>query len=108
MWSVWLGYILANLLIGTTSRLMLGLGDDLEVYLYPHLAAVTVLAFFALASSYWGWCYAFGAAFFVLAYVMVLDLRWAPVEFGALWAAVLVVIGLRLRRLDREARQKRG
>jgi hypothetical protein len=30
---------------------------------------------------------------------MTYDLRWAPIEFGVVWAAALGTIGLRLRRL---------
>jgi hypothetical protein len=44
-----------------------------------------------------------GAAFLGLALVMAADLRWAPLEFGALWAAVLLLLGARLRRLGRSA-----
>jgi serine/threonine-protein kinase len=35
-----------------------------------------------------------------LALLMTLDLRWAPLEFGTLWAVVLGIIGMRLRRLE--------
>ena len=33
---------------------------------------------------------------------MLFDTRWAVLEFGALWAAILVVFGARLRRLAQE------
>jgi len=49
--------------------------------------------------SHGGGCYAFAAAFFGLTLLMNLDLRWAPIEFGVLWAAVLTTIGFRMRRL---------
>jgi hypothetical protein len=99
MWSVWLGYIAACILVGITARLTRGTDVRLELTLYPTLAAITGLAFFALASSYWGMCYAFGTAFFVLALVMTQTEDWAALEFAALWAVVLVTIGVRLRRL---------
>ena len=36
--------------------------------------------------------------------LMTYDLRWAPLEFGGLWAAAMGTIGFRLRRLaDQEA-----
>jgi hypothetical protein len=66
---------------------------------YPLVAAVTGMPFLILGSCYWGWCYLFGAVFFALSFIMTLDLRWAPVEFGATWAVALGTIGLRLRRL---------
>src|SRR5438067_254604 len=64
-------------------------------------ALLTGMAFFVLGSSHWGWFYAFGLAFFALSLVMPLRLEWATLEFGLLWAAALLVIGLQLRRLGR-------
>lgn len=96
MWSIWIGYIAACYVIGISYCPLMGL----EVQaLYPAIAAVSGLAFFALGSHYWGWCYLFGVAFFGLALLMTWDLRWAPIEFGTLWAAIFVTIGARLRRL---------
>jgi serine/threonine-protein kinase len=100
MWTVWIGYILTLYVLGFSHWIMAGgwvASQDFE--LYPPIAAVTALAFFVLGCSYWGWCYAFGLAFHVLALLMTIELGWAPLEFGALWAAILMVIGLRLRRL---------
>jgi serine/threonine-protein kinase len=108
MWAVWAGYMATCLVIAQTYRMVGGWDVALELNLYPMLAAVTGMAFLVLGASYWGWCYAFGLAFYVLAYVMTLDLRGGPLEFGALWAATLVVIGLRLRRLGQEQRAERG
>jgi hypothetical protein len=39
------------------------------------------------------------AAFFGLSLLMPFGLRWAPIEFGVLWAVVLGIIGFRIRRL---------
>jgi hypothetical protein len=99
MWSIWIGYLGSCTVLGLSYRLMVGPAVELEVNLYPALAGVTGMAFIVLGSSYWGWCYAFGLAFFGLALVMTLDLNWAPIAFGTLWAAALVTIGLRLHRL---------
>jgi hypothetical protein len=103
MWSVWIGYIVACTIIGMAYRLQVGLAIEKELDLYPFLSAVTGLAFFVMGSSYWGWCYAFGLCFFGLALVMTADPHWGPIEFGALWAASLSLIGLRLRGLAAEA-----
>jgi hypothetical protein len=100
MWSVWVGYVCACMFLGMTTRLLHGMAVGLEITLYPGLALLTGLAFFALATSYWGMCYAFALAFYALAFAMVTDLRWAPLEFGGLWAVVLVIIGIRLRRMQ--------
>lgn len=99
MWSIWIGYILTCIVLGMTYRLRVGPAVVLELTIYPILASVTGLVFFALGSSYWGGCYALGAGFYGLAYLMTLDLRWGPLEFGLLWATSLTIIGLRLRRL---------
>jgi hypothetical protein len=103
MWSVWVGYIVACMLVGMTTRLTRGLDVRLEPAVYPTLAATTGLAFFALGTSYWGMCYAFGAAFFLLALLMTLDTDWAALEWAGLWAVVMVIIGVRLRRMHRRA-----
>jgi serine/threonine-protein kinase len=103
MWSVWIGYVGSCYVLAFSYRLVVGFEDAaVELKLYPGLAAVTGMAFIILGSSYWGWCYAFAAAFYGLALLMTLDLRGAPLEFGILWALVLTVIGRRLHRLARK------
>ena len=69
---------------------------------YPLFAITAGMAFFFLGSSYWGWCYAFGMAFFAISVVMLFDTRWAVLEFGAVWTACLLIFGTRLRGLARE------
>jgi serine/threonine-protein kinase len=102
MWSVWIGYIVACTVIAIAYRLQVGWAIEKELDLYPFLAAATGLAFFVMGSSYWGWCYAFGASFFGLALLMTADPAWGPIEFGTLWAVSLSLIGLRLRGLAAE------
>jgi hypothetical protein len=105
LWSVLLGYILACFLASGITRRLVGMEAMYRGDYYPIYALFTGMAFFVLGSSYWGWLYAFGAAFFALSLVMIADLRWAVLEFGALWTATLLLIGLRLRRLGREREQ---
>jgi serine/threonine-protein kinase len=99
LWSVWGGYLVACIGVGLSNRMIIGWETGVEMRLYASMSCLTALAFFATAAGFWGWCYAFGAGFFLLAFVMAVDLRWASLEFGALWAAVLTVVGLRLRRI---------
>jgi hypothetical protein len=99
MWSVWIGFILTCCSIGISHRLEVGGVVGMELVVYPSLAAVSGLAFCCLGSSYWGQCYTFAAVFFVLPFLMVANLSWAPIEFGLTWAAALVLIGRRLDRL---------
>jgi serine/threonine-protein kinase len=101
MWSVWVGYVMACAAVGLTHRMIHGFELRRELALYPPFLGVTALAFFALAGSFWGMCYAFGLAFFAMAFVAALDLRFAALEYGLLWAAVLVTVSIQLRRMAR-------
>jgi hypothetical protein len=58
-----------------------------------------------MGGSYGGQCYAFGLYFLGVAACMPLHLWLAPLEFGLLWSAVLLGLGLRLLRMggDRAA-----
>jgi hypothetical protein len=98
LWAVWGGYIVTCVMNGLCHRLWMGWHPEVEAQLYQTLALLTALAFLAQAPLFWGWCYAFGGAFLLAALVMAADLRWAPLEFGATWAVVLVLIGRHLRR----------
>jgi len=103
LWTVWGGYLLTCFGIGISQHLALGLWYvSVAPQLYQSLACLTALAFFALASTVWGYCAAAGFGFLALSLVMAIDLQWAPLEFGAAWATVLILIGVRLRRLARE------
>jgi membrane-associated HD superfamily phosphohydrolase len=104
LWLVWGGYLCACVTFGFGTRLATSLAaTQMELVLYPGLACLTALAFFSLAANYWGYCAVIGGAYLLLALVMPIDLRFAPLLFGAAWAAVLVVLGVRLRRLARPA-----
>ena len=100
MWTVWIGYVLTLYVLGLAYWIRVGAWTaEQELSLYPAIAAVTGMAFVVLGCTYWGWCYAIGLVFHVLALLMTLGLRWAPLEFGTIWAVALVVIGIRLCRL---------
>jgi hypothetical protein len=105
LWSVWIGFIASCFLASDVTRRLYGMEAMYRGDYYPIYALFTGMAFFILGSSYWGWLYAFGAAFFALALVMAADLRWAVLEFGGMWTAALCLIGLRLRRLGHEREQ---
>jgi hypothetical protein len=102
MWSVWLAYLTASVLVSVICRVLFGADKLYESILYPFYAVVTGLAFFALGSNYWGGCYAFGVAFFALPALMFLHLDWGGLEFGGLWTIALVTLGRRLHNLSRE------
>jgi eukaryotic-like serine/threonine-protein kinase len=101
LWSIWLGYLAASMIIARVHLSGSGHADtEHQLNLYPSRAVLAGLAFFAMGGSYWGRCYAFGLAFFALAAAMQFNLIYAPLEFGVLWAAILVLIGLRLHKLE--------
>ena len=101
LWSIWGGYFLACFGYGLSGWAMTGMDPDRVCQFYPGFACLTALAFFALASSFWGYCGVIGAGFLALAFGMLIDLQLAPLSFGAAWTVVLVVIGRRLQRLGR-------
>jgi serine/threonine protein kinase len=115
LWTIWIGYLaaygfslLAVRLLVSHGIIVRGPGPDVpvrwdELILYPFSAIASGLAFFIMGSNYWGKLYAVGLAFWVMAALMPLHLDWAPLEFGVLWSAVLVALGLHLRTLGQKA-----
>jgi hypothetical protein len=98
LWAVWGGYLLACFVLGFSGRVAFGFEDTaLELRFYQGLVVLAGLAFFSMAATFWGYSAVIGLGF--LSFVMAVDMRWAPLEFGVTWAAVLVYLGLRLRRL---------
>jgi predicted Ser/Thr protein kinase len=103
LWSIWVGYLLACAVVFVVGRQMLPPDDVVKTRMYALLSLLAGLAFFVMGSAYWGWCYAFGLAFFGLSALIPLKWGWAPLEFGGLWTVALVAMGLHLRRLAAEA-----
>ncbi len=100
LWSVGGGYIACCAAAAVSLRLAaLGFEPLAEASLYPAYAMLTALMFFAFGSILWGGCYALGVAFLAAGFVMAAAPRFAPLVCGTTWAAALVVVGLRLRRL---------
>jgi hypothetical protein len=71
---------------------------------YPVFALLVGVALFSLAPTYWGWLYVVGLVFFLLPFAMAAEPLAAPFLFGGVWAAALLVMALRLRRLAALAR----
>jgi eukaryotic-like serine/threonine-protein kinase len=105
LWGVWGGYLLASFGYGLSGWSLVGTGEQWSVRpleFYPGLVCLAALAFFAVAPTLWGYAAVIGGGFVAVSFVMTIDIRWAPLEFGVAWASVLVFLGLRLRRLGRE------
>lgn len=112
LWSIWIGFLVAYTANVMACRAMVhhalverGVSGPeywSELMLYPVSSILSGLAFFVMGSNYWGRCYQFGIAFFVLAIIMPLKLEWAPLAFGLLASSILITFGLHLRRLARK------
>jgi serine/threonine protein kinase len=110
LWTIWIGYIAATLVVFSFNQLLfshgiLAAGPDapkhwLELCTYPAAAVLSGIGFFFMGSSFWGRCYALGVGFFALAVAMTFRLDWAPFEFGVAWGTTLGVVGWRLRGLS--------
>ncbi len=110
LWTIWIGYLAATLVVFGVNHLLflhgiLTGGSEapqhwLELCTYPPAAVLSGIGFFVMGSSYWGRCYALGVGFFILAVAMTFRLDWAPFEFGVAWGATLGVLGWRLRGLN--------
>jgi serine/threonine protein kinase len=109
VWSIWGGYLVACLTLGLGMRAQLGFDSEVENFLYQPLASLTGLAFVAQAAQFWGRSLLIAAAFFILPFLMAIDIRFAPLEFGSTWSIVLFVFARRLKRLSKDAtRQATG
>ncbi len=116
LWTIWIGYLSATLVIFGVNHLLYSQGiltggseapmHWLELCTYPAAAVLSGIGFFVMGSSFWGRCYALGVGFFALAVAMTFRLDWAPFEFGVAWGTTLGVIGLRLRGLSQPAERE--
>ncbi|MDX1948256.1 MAG: serine/threonine-protein kinase [Pirellulaceae bacterium] len=99
LWMLLGGYLLSCIVLGVTERIARGLDASFELEIYLPLASFTALLFFALAPNHWGYCAVIGLGFLATAFLMALNLWFAPLWFGAAWGVALVVIGVKLRQL---------
>lgn len=100
LWSIWLGYLIGSLMLFVLDFLLTPQGEVFYgLRAYPAMAVLASLCFFVLGSSYWGYCYVLGAVFFALAFLMTFWLGVAPLFYGAVWAASLSTLSVRLGRL---------
>jgi hypothetical protein len=103
LWSISIGFFIACVLVVVVSQLLVGLERMYDFFLYPYWAILSGLFFITMGSSYWGWFYAVGLTFFVLAVLLSFFPIAGPIAFGGLWSGSLVIIARRLK-----ARAKRA
>ena len=97
LWSISIGFFIACELVAVVSQLLVGLERIYDFFLYPYWAILSGLLFITMGSSYWGWFYAVGLAFFVLAVLLPFCPIAGPLAFGGVWSGSLVIIALRLK-----------
>lgn len=104
LWMTWGGCLICGFSIAVGIRLaMRDWSTSAEVLLYPALAALTAMAFFTLATSFWGYCALIGVGFLLLIPIMAINFWFAPLEFGVTWFGVLVLFSTRLRSLKTQS-----
>jgi hypothetical protein len=104
LWSIWIGYFIGCAAVTLAGWQIIAETDVYRTQLYVLWGLLAGLAFFVMGGSYWGWCFAFGLAFFGLAVALpALRPQFAPLGFGGLWTVSLVSMGLHLRRLAAQA-----
>jgi serine/threonine protein kinase len=103
MWSVWIAFFIAVSLTVIISRVYAPADQfpDTNSY-YPTWSILSGVVFFVLGGTFWGRCYLYGLAFFVLAAVLPLLLHWSAVPFGILWCGCLIHLGLHLQYLGQQ------
>lgn len=118
MWAVWLAKMFAAIAVAGSLRLLAsGLSatslvsasspvEDAILMCYPMFSALTGFVLATIAPRYWRKLY-YGAALcwlysFVLMLTIALDLRIAPVLYGAGATVLAIIWGIKLRRLARE------
>jgi hypothetical protein len=98
--SLWLGYVAGSLVLILIAYLLTPAGTAFnDLVAYPPMAVLASLLFFMLGSSYWGYCYLIGSVYLGLAILMTFWLGASPLVFGAVWAASLSILSVRLSRL---------
>ncbi|QDT18149.1 serine/threonine-protein kinase [Alienimonas californiensis] len=102
IWAVWSGYLVAR---GMLTVMAWRQGWDSGVT-YGVASLMAGAAFYTLGGHAWGVCYLIAAAFFSAALPLAAVGPWAVPAFGAMWTAVLLWLGLRYCRIDRQRREE--
>jgi eukaryotic-like serine/threonine-protein kinase len=96
--SVWGAFVFSAIL------LTLNMDELTGVSKYQALASMSGLAFVSLGSMFWGRFYLIGLAFLMLVPLMLMckPKPWlVPILYGALWSATSLMIGFRLRTVQK-------
>jgi len=103
MLSQWIAFILGCHLavyVAVVVHLLSGSSGPMYLFdVYPTFAILSGVLWFTPGSNFWGYCYAFGAAFFGLAAILPFTQDIEPLMFGCLWSVCLWATARRLERL---------
>jgi serine/threonine protein kinase len=98
--SLWLGYVTGSLALTVIAYRLSPASSTFNGFAaYPPMAVLASLLFMMLGSSYWGYCYVIGGIFLASAVLMTAWLSAAPLIFGIIWAASLLILSRHLARL---------
>ena len=106
LWAVWTGYLIGCFTMLPITAWCFRDKPELDYTSYCFASLMAGIAFFCLGASHWGRYYAFGTAFFLLSVVMIWNLEYASLEYGSLWAFVLVMTGRHVHGLARKAKNE--
>jgi len=96
-WATWIGNLLATILVALVGLQMTAGTDELSIF--PLWSIIFGFTLFMMGGCYWGRLYIVALAYFGIALLMPVRIKWAPIEYALLQTATLLVIGLHLRRL---------
>jgi hypothetical protein len=100
LFSLWLGYVIGSLALTLIAYRLSAPSSTFDGFAaYPPMAVLASLLFMMLGSSYWGYCYVIGGIFLSSAVLMTYWLAAAPLIFGVIWAASLLILSRHLARL---------
>jgi predicted Ser/Thr protein kinase len=103
MWSIWVGKMFAAISISIALRSAFAQEPEKALLLvYPVFAALSGMAWFIPAGRIPRKFAVLAVGAWLLAIAMVIQLKWAPIMYGAYGLIVDMVYGLYLRRVGRE------
>lgn len=94
LWSIWIGYVLTL----ATMNVLLLMGGISTDALFPVAATLSGFGFMAMAGHVWGMSMVIGAGFHLVAMLMLLLPRFAPLLLGSMWLLGMGVLSRRYRR----------
>ena len=97
LWSLWLGFVSACILIAAISHKLVDTEILYNFFLYPYWSITSGLAFIVMGGQVWGRFYIIGCTFFLIALLQTFVPPMGPFTFGLLWIISLVIMARQLK-----------